>query len=541
MQSNGVGAENEQAGWNGGFDVVLGNPPWERLNLEDRQFFATTRPDIVQAPTSRRKAMIEALAEQDSSLFFAYREAQRKAAADISIAHNSGLYLHLNQARLNTYSLFVELNANICGRNGRCGIIVPSGVATDDTSRLLFRFLVDSRRLISLYDFDNRKSLFPEIDSRMKFCLLTLAGSELQAKVADFVFFASDIQDLADQQKHFQLSRGELDLLSPITGLCPTFRTKRDQRIVVQIYQRISPFIIQKKEKKNWINSDFLIMFRSDSSSHLYTSPAKLNIEYPRSPDLQHLLHDQIGYLPVWESKLLHQFDHRFATFEGVQQSEREAGNAREVKIEEKDKIWSAQPRNWVIGNEIGAMLAGRNWSKNWLIGYRDITNSTNERTAIASLLPLGGASQPLNVFLPDSAVHGAFWLAGMNSFVVDYVVRQSIGGVHLNITTCRQLPILPPIKHPLADLVIACVCELTYTSPSVRDFAHQLGYTGEPFRWDEARRFLLRAELDAAYFHLYGIAREDVDYILDTFPIVRRKDEAQHGEYRTKRVILEI
>ena len=84
-------------------------------------------------------------------------------------------------------------------------------------------------------------------------------------------------------------------------------------------------------------------------------------------------------------------------------------------------------------------------------------------------------------------------------------------------------------------------VLELTYTAWDLQPFAHDCGYDGPPFRWDEERRFLLRCELDAAYFHLYGIARDDVDYIMDTFPIVRRKDEAAHGEYRTKRVILEI
>jgi hypothetical protein len=84
-------------------------------------------------------------------------------------------------------------------------------------------------------------------------------------------------------------------------------------------------------------------------------------------------------------------------------------------------------------------------------------------------------------------------------------------------------------------------VLELTYTAYDLEPFTTDCGYSGPPFRWDEERRFLLRCELDAAYFHLYGIGRDEVDYILETFPIVKRKDEQAHSEYCTKRVILDI
>jgi hypothetical protein len=92
-----------------------------------------------------------------------------------------------------------------------------------------------------------------------------------------------------------------------------------------------------------------------------------------------------------------------------------------------------------------------------------------------------------------------------------------------------------------LRDWLAPRVLELTYTAWDLEPFARDLGYDGPPFRWDPERRFLLRCELDAAFFHLYGIGRDDADYIMETFPIVKRKDEAAHGEYRTKRVILKI
>ena len=122
---------------------------------------------------------------------------------------------------------------------------------------------------------------------------------------------------------------------------------------------------------------------------------------------------------------------------------------------------------------------------------------------------------------------------------------------MHLKYFVVKQLPLLLPEQYidickwnggvSLGDWIWPRTFELTYTAWDLEPFAKDCGYNGLPFRWNAERRFLLRCELDAAYFHLYGIERDDVDYILETFPIEKRKDEKQYGEYRTKRLILEI
>ena len=83
-------------------------------------------------------------------------------------------------------------------------------------------------------------------------------------------------------------------------------------------------------------------------------------------------------------------------------------------------------------------------------------------------------------------------------------------------------------------------VLELTYTAWDLKAFAEDCGDDGPPFIWDPERRFQLRCEIDAAFFHLYGISRDDTAYILDTFPVLERSERREHGEYRTKRVVLE-
>jgi len=133
--------------------------------------------------------------------------------------------------------------------------------------------------------------------------------------------------------------------------------------------------------------------------------------------------------------------------------------------------------------------------------------------------------------------------VSNFNAFAFDYCARQMLGGIHLSDFIMKQLPVLPPEAYDetLLRWIVPRVLELTYTAWDLEPFAQDVGYNGPPFRWDEDRRFLLRAELDALYFHLYGIVRDDVEYIMETFPIVKRRDVARHGEYRTKRVILEV
>lgn len=150
-----------------------------------------------------------------------------------------------------------------------------------------------------------------------------------------------------------------------------------------------------------------------------------------------------------------------------------------------------------------------------------------------------------------QQAVLSSLLTAAMNSFALDYVARQSVGGTHLNFFILKQLPVPTPSMFErscdwepacsLAQWILPRVLELTYTAVDMEPYARDLGYEGQPFTWNDERRFWIRAELDAAFFHLYGIERDDVEYIMETFPIVKRKDIAIHNSYRTKEAILEI
>jgi hypothetical protein len=247
-------------------------------------------------------------------------------------------------------------------------------------------------------------------------------------------------------------------------------------------------------------------------------------------------------WLPLYEGKMVHHFDHRWA---GV----RPDGHFAEILNTAKTQHGLLPlPRYWVQSSQVHDRLPN---ARDWLLGFREICRSTDERSIIASVFPHSAVGDTLPLLLSDVVPTKSVLLAAcLSSFSFDYVVRQKIGGTHLNFFIFEQLPVLPPdtFDQPtswspelaVADWLTPRVLELTYTAWDLARFARDLGYDGPPFMWAEERRSFLRAELDACFFHLYGIERDDVAYIMDTFPIVRRKDEAAYGEYRTARLILE-
>jgi hypothetical protein len=537
LPGKGEEMENEQAGWSCGFDVVLGNPPWERLKHDETEWFANRAPEIANAPTTaERKKRIEALPESNPVLARDFAEARRAFEGTSLLVRDSQRFQYGASGELNLAILFAETATTLTSRQGRVGMILPTTIVTDKSAQPLCRFWIKHNRLASVFDFENREKLFPAVDSRYKFCLLTLVGEGTKAESVDVMFFATQTSDLANDQQRLKLSLNDIRRLNPNTLSFPVIRTKKDVELLTRIHQQAETLLLDHAaDGGNW-GYGVLFLFEMNKSSYLFQSVPKHELA------------------PLLEAKLIHQFNHRAATFDGQSAQDRENGNAREMtEAELISPQISATPRYWLPQAAVDHAFDRGELQSNWAVVIREVTNATNERTVISCIIPrvgMGHTCWTVKLTKADAALSG-FFVANLNSLALDYAARQKVGGMHMSNFILKQLPVIPPSNYAqlcywsnaqtLRDWIAQRVLELTYTAHDLRGFAEDCGYTGEPFRWDEARRFLLRAELDAAYFHLYGIARDEVDYILDTFPIVRRKDEAQHGEYRTKRVILEI
>lgn len=216
----------------GGFDVVLGNPPWEHTELKEKEFFAGPAPEIAAAATgAARKRMIQRLADDDPSLFAAFKAAKRQADGFSHFVRSSGRYPLCGRGRINTYAIFAELMRTVACLSGRVGCIVPTGIATDDTTKYFFQSLVEERSLVSLFDFWEVRKLFPGTDQRSSFCLLTVTGPARPVNAAEFVFFATSVDQLSDAERRVTLTAEDVALLNPNTRTCPVFRTGRDAEL----------------------------------------------------------------------------------------------------------------------------------------------------------------------------------------------------------------------------------------------------------------------------------------------------------------------
>jgi hypothetical protein len=526
-------AVNELCGWSGGFDVVLGNPPWDKVEFKEQEFFAVRDPAVAALPGDRRKRAIRGLEVGDPALHADYLTARRRNECERHLLASTGRFPLCGQGKINTSSVFAELMRNAISATGRVGVVVPTAIATDDTTKDFFADLIERASLVSLFDFENRRPWFPNVHRSYKFCLLTVSGDQREIGEAEFVFFALEVADLEDPDRRFTLSPDDFLLLNPNTKTCPVFRTRRDAEITKAIYRRV-PVIVREGDPDGnpWGVTFKQGLFNMTSDSHLFRTRDELESD-GWTLEGNHFVRDADRYLPLYEAKMVHHFDHRWATYDGT--------DTRDVTLAEKqDPCFVVLPRYWVAQGEVNKRLPERS---GWLAGWRDIARSTDERTLIPAVWPVGAAGDTFLQIVPSLATKRSMPLlvAAMSSLACDFAARQKVGGTHLKFHTFRQFPQLSPQTLGAArGQLDARFLELSYTTWDLAALALDLGYDGPPFKWNEERRPFLRAELDALMFRLYGIERDDVDYILDTFPIVKRKDEAAFGEYRTKRLILD-
>lgn len=707
----------------GGFSVMLGNPPWERIKLQEEEFFATRSPLVAMAKNKAERAQrIEWLREgvllhrvnpdmeraegltppnrAEMALYGSFIAARRGSEAASLYAHDSRRYPLTGVGDVNTYAMFAELFLQATGPSGRAGFIVPTGIATDDSTKAYFEAISQHCQLIALYSFENEEFVFPAVHHAMKFALLTTAGTDGVSSSAQIVHFARQVEYLYDQRRRFSLRPEEFRLINPNTRTCPVFRSERDAELVKRLY-RAAPVLIREavtndedtvlQPEQNLWGIRFQTMFHMSNDSGLFAD----------APDSA----GQPRRLPLYEAKLIHQFDHRWATY--VDADGGAAGQVETADVSEAQKTDPActvRPRYWVNEREVLARIAlvptrvARAWmalhagrdigdstgldtalddlllalaqwvagelfhraagtapgadgwtpsqaqphiapaevqlkagfprlndvlrgeglttrkaltdfpkwatqnldarladdelaplaealrkseltealrtlldlwmdrrSPRWLMGWRDITNATNERTVIASVVPRVGVGNSLPLMLFRAGATGgplAALLGNICSMTFDFVARHKVGGTHLNYFIYKQLPVLPPDRYSAADIAFIAprVLELTYTAHDLQAWGQDLAAydprpvaeQGRPFAWNPERRAQLRAELDAYYARLYGLNRDELRYILDpkdvmgaeypseTFRVLKEGEIRAYGEYRMRRLVLE-
>jgi len=566
----------------GGFDVILGNPPWERIKLQEKEFFSKDADILNAKNAASRHNVIKELQERNPSLWAEYLRVLRDSDITGKFIRNSGRYPHTGHGDINTYSVFSELSLNLLNQRGMAGILVLTGIATQESNQEFFQSLVSNQNLVSLYDFENRKKLFPNVEGNMRFCMLVLAKYRaLSVKVAAQL---QQVEDLHTIDRSYEIQFEDLKKVNPNTLTLPTFRTKTDSDLVIKLHTKVDVLVNESKRSDPWQIS-FLRMFDMANDSDLFCTRDQL-IKDGYEQSQNKFIKDFDVLLPLYEAKNATHYNHRYGTFEDIDKEKMfklHAGTNKLGSEDLADPCKLSLTRYWISESAVNHTLKA-NENFNWLIGFRNaISAVADARSVTFCILPKYGVghSMPL-LFSKMNILKLCSLVANFNSFVVDYVARQKASGGNLTYFIVKQLPLLHPSCYTsdLTMFIASHVLELTYTAWDIKAFANDLwreadeplratlkqqwdknvaetdgghagaeppswaeiapdGFPYPPFKWDEERRARLRAELDAIYAHLYGLSREELGYILETFPIVKRKDVDKYGSYRTKELIL--
>ncbi|MFU8776721.1 MAG: Eco57I restriction-modification methylase domain-containing protein [Roseovarius sp.] len=558
----GIWSDWEGEALTGGFDAVVGNPPWDRMKLQQVEWFAERRPAIAMAQrASDRKTMIDALDAAGDPLALDYAKASQRAEDATRMARKGGDYPLLSGGDVNLYSLFVERAMTLVQPEGLIGLIVPSGIASDKTAAPFFKGVATEGRLKALYDFENRrtrydlKPFFEDVDSRFKFCAFVASPSPTEHE-AQCAFFLQSVTELADPERCFTLSAADFARVNPNTGTAPIFRSRRAASLTAAIYAGAVPLVDRSSgaEVKAW-PVKYLRMFDMTNDSGLFRTRAELEDQEGAYPVGGNRYESAAGpWVPLYVGRMIHQFDHRAASVEVNAENLHNAALSGAISEEQKaDPAFVPVPQYWVPEREV-TLPEGIGWT----IAFRDIARATDARTMIGAIAPFAGYGNKAPLLFPENLPiyreRAAEIIANFNALAFDFVARSKVHSTSVNWYIVEQLPVIPPERlnatrfgaKTAAEIIRAAVLELTYTAHDMAPFARDMGHVdagGEvlpPFVWDEARRLDLRAKLDAVFFHLYGITdRDDIRYIYSTFPIVARQEEAAHGTYRSRDLCL--
>ena len=567
-------------GGRGGFDIVLGNPPWDRIKLQQVEWFAERDLSIAAQPRAAdRKALITALQQKNAPLWQAYAQAAATAETQARVVGTgklgSGDYPLLGGGDVNLYSLFVERAQTLAAPDGLVALVTPSGIAADKGAAPFFRSLSETGRLGVLFDFENRKVFFPDVHASFKFCVLLFGGPERAFAQTRCAFFLHSLDELdTEPERTLLLTAADFARVNPNTGAAPIFRSRRDADITLGIYAR-HPVLVRhgpQGEDKAW-PVKYARMFDMTNDSGRFLKPDELERQGWQRAPLNRWRKGEDEAWPLYEGKMVQMYDHRAADV--VVNSANLKRAAQQEAIDPLEKARADRcpvPQYWVASDDVKP-----SWNGDWCIAYKSVTAPSNMRTMIAAIVPRCGVGNSMAMLLPDTAGIDSYrrcaplLLANLCSLAYDFALRTKVQGQNLNWFIVEQSVMVEPscfdaelpstftqaaraaglmnghhANPTVADFVIPQVLALSYTAHDLAPFARDLGYVDAagaplpPIVWNDDERRARLAALDALFFWLYGLGADDAAYVMAQFPIVREQDERAFGRFRTCEDVLD-
>ena len=561
--------------YDGGFDVMCGNPPWDKIKVEDKKWFEHQgRQDIVNAGTAaQRKKAINNLKDSDPHLYNCYLKALEDAESMSLFVRFSGRFELTATGDIDLYPLFAEHCMN-CSKEA-WGLVLPLGIATNDNNKTFFSKLIEENRLISIFCFENRERIF-DIDSTIKFCLFTNGKRQSTPRTVTAGFYLTRMDQLMDPNRIYLLNTDDIIKLNPNTKTCPVFRSEMDAKLTLKIYKSV-PILQKEGSNDNYWNIKFGGTIHMANDSGLFVTTKQL-IEAEAEKRAHSYILDNKKYIPLIEGKMIYLYNHHY----GVNPIDGEHPNNASLPTPPlnvlQDPDSPISPYYWIEDKHMlrkkvkydGNGIKVWEWCRKSSLALKDVGRAGVARTFILSRIPddvaVGHTSNIL--YVEDTCINDIILQGILSSIVVDYVAKQKAGGNHMSIYIVKQFPVLTPhiIPSSLVMPIVSRVVKLCYFNHDLDEWVEELwGELNEEqrselpqlgrrecFIYDPNVRALWQAELDAIFAHLYGLNTEELKYILDpedvcgpgcineTFRVLKDNEIREYGEYRTKRLILE-
>jgi hypothetical protein len=522
--------DNEQTGWSGGFDVMLGNPPWDTLSPDAKEFFAIYDPSVrFRSPEEQEQLIGRLLSE--APIAAAWERHCRDLYAQVHFFKESGRYRlfapgNLGKGDFNVYRMFVETALEVVRTGGWASQVAPENLYNGANAAAIRQVFFQKFRLSRLLGLENAREVwFKGIDSRTKFCL-----------------FAARRDGVTESFDARFLIRSEAELAAAIGG--------STLRVPVALVTEFSPDALAVMEFRSQLDIDIATRMYSRWPKFGDASAGRPHRVYMREVDMgtdRDLFDEDPSGIPVYEGRMVWQYDHRA---KGYRSGRSRAAVWPDLPFGQPGK--SIQPQWYIARDKVPDKARER--IARYRVGFCDVASPTNERTLVAALVPAGAiCGHTVPTFVLESGFEWQYmtWLATANSFVMDFLVRPKVS-LHMTFTILDSLPFPRPARaQSWVKALVTRALRLTATGPEMTGFWNALAKDGwvpsVPATTDAAgitdphERLLTRAEIEAVVARdVFGLDRQEVEYILGTFPTAREYEEKEFGEFRSRRLILE-
>ncbi|KKM97084.1 hypothetical protein LCGC14_1171620, partial [marine sediment metagenome] len=565
-------------GKNPGFDCILMNPPWEVITLKEMEFFRGKSDQVIKTQNqSQRHKEIKSLLEKNPKLHNEYVKEYRSVKKQSYYYKNKKEYSLVSRGAMNIFALFLNRTLNLINENGKIGAIVQSTILSGKNLSPFFQYIVNNNCIENSFVFLNEFKIFPDVVHNMEFCTITLSYPKefdepilMAFSIWDLENFNKNLENyslgIPEQKSNLSIREGasiltlkkeDFTLFNPNTKTSPNFKRLMDFELVRKAYLKV-PILIQRDDNNNILINQWSLSFKrildtSNDSKLFFTQKMLEDIEgkpkskiYLGGKWLRKVDNNHEIFLPIYSGSAIWYYDHRFNdVFSKKDKSKRQKSYPVRLSLEKhKDPYYFHKPMYWL--REIDSINKYPDkWEKNWFLCYRAIGGTSNQRTLAITVMPKYPAIHTLIIiYFKQYRKEIICFLANSASIICDYIVRNKITGTSISQFLIEQLPIFSfnIYSDKLFKQIRKRIIKLVFTTWDMKDFAldFKMADNLKPYEWNEDLRFQLITELDAIFAMMYGFSYLEVEYIVNSFKVLRDIEIKDFGEFRTKKLILD-